>query len=87
MLDYLLSRIGTELAREQLLVFARKGSGAENIDTPGFHNLCSLRASCWEAFVEAVDSEYGGFEGYVTNTLGFSEADLTRIKANLVVQG
>jgi protein tyrosine/serine phosphatase len=85
-LDFLLSRIGTEPAREQLLGFALKGSGAESIDAPGFHNLCSLRVSCWEAFVRAVESEYGGFEGYVTATLGFSEDDLVKIKANLVLQ-
>jgi protein tyrosine/serine phosphatase len=85
-LDYMLSRIGTEPAREQLIAFALKGSMAENTDAPGFHNLCNLRVSCWEAFVKTVESEYGGFEGYVTRTLGFSEDDVAKIKANLVLQ-
>ena len=84
-LDFILSRIGTEPAREQLLAFALKGSFAENVDAPGFHNLCNLRISCWEAFVRAAEAEYGGFEGYVTRTLGFSESDVARIKANLVL--
>ncbi len=84
-LDYILSRVGTEPAREQLLAFALKGSMAENTDAPGFHNLCSLRISCWEAFVKAAEEQYGGFEGYVTGTLGFSEADVAKIKANLVL--
>lgn len=51
---------------------------------PGFYNLVSLKASCWDAFVDAVQKEYGGFEGYVTKVLGFSEEDLARIKKNLV---
>ncbi|KAK4241329.1 hypothetical protein C8A03DRAFT_30546 [Achaetomium macrosporum] len=85
-LDYMLSRIGTEPAREQLIAFALEGSMAENVDAPGFHNLCNLRISCWEAFVRAVESQYGGFEGYVTGTLGFSEGDLAKIRANLVLQ-
>ncbi|KAK0635646.1 protein-tyrosine phosphatase-like protein [Bombardia bombarda] len=59
-LDFMLSRIGTEPAREQLVA-----------------------ASSWDAFVEAVDREYGGFEGYVTGVLGFSEHDLVVIKKNL----
>lgn len=84
-LDFLLSRIGTEPAREQLIAFALKGSFAEDISAPGFVNLCNLRTSCSEAFVKAVESEYGGFEGYATGTLGFSEADLARIKDNLVL--
>lgn len=81
--DFLLSRIGTEPAREQLKGFARKGSGAESDDTPGFYNLVSLKAVCWQAFLDAVQKEYGGFDGYATKTLGFSEEDLVKIKENL----
>lgn len=90
--DYLLSRIGIEVAREQLLGFAKKysqgvasnGSSEAGFDVPGFHNLVSLRVTCWNAFVEAVGREYGGFEGYVTKVLGFSDEDLVKIKKNLV---
>lgn len=82
-LDFMLSRIGTEPAREQLLAFAMKGAGVDSIEAPGFYNLCSLRVSAWERFVEAVEREYGGWDGYVTNTLGFSEEDLVTIKRNL----
>lgn len=82
-LDFLLSRLGTEPAREQLVAFARKGSGAESNDTPGFYNLCSLKENCWDAFIGAVQEKYGGFDGYVVKTLGLSEDDLVRIKHNL----
>ncbi|KAK3378272.1 protein-tyrosine phosphatase-like protein [Podospora didyma] len=86
-LDYMLSRIGTEPAREQLLAFAMKGSGATGIDTPGFKNLCSLRESFWDAFVDAVERDYNGFEKYVTHTLRFGEDELATIKKNLAVGG
>ncbi|KAK3360071.1 protein-tyrosine phosphatase-like protein [Lasiosphaeria hispida] len=85
-LDFLLSRIGTEPAREHLLAFALKGSGAESVDTPGFYNLCQLRESCWDAFVRAVQRDYGGWDSYVTGTLGFSDEDLATIKRNLVAK-
>ncbi|GKT90584.1 hypothetical protein Ct61P_08434 [Colletotrichum tofieldiae] len=80
--DYLLSRIGTEPARERLLSYARIGTGV-TFDHPGFYNMCSLRPSCWDAFVTGVHEEHGGWEGYLTKTLGFSNDDLARIKSNL----
>ncbi|KAK4449148.1 hypothetical protein QBC34DRAFT_99227 [Podospora aff. communis PSN243] len=86
-LDFMLSRIGTEPAREQLLAFAMRGTGVTSVDEPGFYNLCSLRVSSWERFVKGVEREYGGWEGYVTGTLGFSQEDLDKIKRNLVVEG
>jgi protein tyrosine/serine phosphatase len=85
-LDLMLSRIGTEPAREQLLKFAMHGSMAPNMEAPGFRNLANLKVSSWEAFVKAVEAEYGGFEGYVTKTLGFSEEDVAKIRSNLVLQ-
>ncbi|KAJ0107138.1 hypothetical protein J7T55_014668 [Diaporthe amygdali] len=90
--DFLLSRIGTEVAREHLLGFARKyskgsagnGDSSTSFDeAPGFLNLVSLRGVCWDAFVEAVGMKFGGFEGYAINVLGFSEEDLATIKKNL----
>jgi protein tyrosine/serine phosphatase len=82
-LDFLLSRIGTEPAREQLLAFAKKESRVKSTDDPGFLNLASLRLACWNAFLGALDQEYGGFHGYVTKTLGFSGYDLKVIRKNL----
>lgn len=90
--DFLLSRIGTEVAREHLLEFARKHSmcaeddddGSASFDeVPGFLNLVSLKGACWDAFVEAVGREFGGFDGYAKKVLGFSEEDLVTIKKNL----
>lgn len=83
--DFMLSRIGTEPAREKLLAFALKGTGAESTDTPGFRNMCNLRPAGWTAFVRAAEDAYGGFEGYVTKTLGFSEEELATIRRNLTL--
>ncbi len=85
-LDFMLSRIGTEPARELLMQFALKGSMAEGMDAPGFANLANLRVVCWQAFEQALESEYGGWDAYVTKTLGFSDEDLATIKKNLVAQ-
>ncbi|KAI7785969.1 hypothetical protein LA080_005630 [Diaporthe eres] len=90
--DFLLSRIGTEVAREHLLAFAKKYSmsaeddddGSASFDeVPGFLNLVSLKGACWDAFADAVGTKFGGFEGYATKVLGFSKEDLAVIKKNL----
>ncbi|KAI0456967.1 protein-tyrosine phosphatase-like protein [Xylaria acuta] len=81
--DWQLSRIGTEPVRAMLLEFARNGTDAYGDDQPGFYNLVSLRKSCWRAFVKALKKQYGGFEGFVTDRLGFSQDDLAKIKKNL----
>ena len=79
----MLSRIGTEPAREKLLEYARLGTGVTSDEEPRFLNLCSLRESCWDAFVAGVDEIHGGWEGYVTKELGFPAGDVAKIKGNL----
>lgn len=79
----MLSRIGTEPAREILLRFAMASVGVTDPETPGFFNLVSLRPEFWEAFLEGLGDEFGGWDGYVTKGLGFSQGDLAKIKGNL----
>ncbi|KAI1303331.1 protein-tyrosine phosphatase-like protein [Xylaria venustula] len=81
--DWQLSRIGTEPVRSMLLEFARKGTDTYQDDQPGFYNLVNLRKSCWRAFARALEKQYGGFENFVTDKLGFSQDDLTKIRKNL----
>ncbi|KAK4122338.1 hypothetical protein N657DRAFT_647024 [Parathielavia appendiculata] len=85
-LDFMLSRVGIEPVKEQLLTFALHGSMAASPDAPGFRNLINLRISSWEAFVKAVETRYGGFRNYVTKTLGLSDEDVAQIRRNLVKQ-
>ncbi|KAF4841818.1 Tyrosine-protein phosphatase [Colletotrichum siamense] len=69
---------------DRLLRYARVGTGTTADDEhPGFYNMCSLRTSCWDAFVAGVEDTYGGWDGYVTRTLGFSTEDLEIIKLHL----
>ena len=82
-LDYMLSRLGTEPAREKLIHFAFAMAGTDNIDAPGFHELVSLKPEYWAAFVDGLTEKYGGWDGYVTKALGFSEEDLAKMKKNL----
>ncbi|KAB5577619.1 protein-tyrosine phosphatase-like protein [Coniochaeta sp. 2T2.1] len=83
-LDWLLSRIGTEPAREQLLAFVKHAAGVESTSNPtSFHNIASLREVCWKAFLSELESKYGGFAGWVTKVFGFSDDDLKVIAKNL----
>ncbi|KAF7546935.1 hypothetical protein G7046_g9160 [Stylonectria norvegica] len=82
-LDFMLSRIGTEPAREKLTAFAMASVGIDDPEAPGFSNLVNLRPSSWQAFLDGLRDEYGGWDGYVTKGLGFSAADLASIKVNL----
>ncbi|CAK7264372.1 hypothetical protein SEPCBS57363_001036 [Sporothrix epigloea] len=97
-LDYMLSRIGSEPVRDQLEAFARMiasvpmrkpgdspGAVAAAVAAtpPGFMNVINLRIVCWNAFLEALKKEYGGYEGYVTKVLGLTESDIATIKSNL----
>jgi protein tyrosine/serine phosphatase len=79
----MLSRIGTEPAREQLMHYAMSTLGIKDPETPGFYNLVSLRPEFWSHFQKALDEQFGGWEGYVTKGLGISQQDLERIKVNL----
>ncbi|KAF6841826.1 tyrosine phosphatase [Colletotrichum musicola] len=84
LLDYLLTRIGSEPVRERLLERAiRDNSCPEGLEDPAFNNLCSLRAITWKLFVKQIEHKYGGFTGYVVDVLGFSKQELEQIIANL----
>ncbi|KAL2202870.1 hypothetical protein CC79DRAFT_1337521 [Sarocladium strictum] len=84
-LDYMLSRVGTEPARDKLKAFAMKGSGAESEEAPGFKEMCDLSPRYFEALEEGMEENYGGWEGYVTSDdgLSLSKEDLEQVKRNL----
>ncbi|KAK2007974.1 tyrosine phosphatase [Colletotrichum eremochloae] len=83
-LDYMITRIGSEPLRDVLLErAARDNAVANGLDDQNFHNLCSLRASTWNLFMKQIENQYGGFEGYVTERLRVSRDDLEVIRNNL----
>ncbi|KAI9167647.1 protein-tyrosine phosphatase, active site protein [Paramyrothecium foliicola] len=81
--DYMLSRIGLEPARDKLLAYVMGAFGVTSTDAPGLVDMISLRPSYWNAFLEDLRDEYGGWDGYVTRGLGFSEEDARKIRENL----
>ena len=85
MRDYMLSRIGTEPAREHLTQYALDGSGADSMDLPGLYELINQKPSYFSTLEEGLKEKYGGWEGYVTSEegLGMSQEDLDTVKRNL----
>lgn len=81
----MLSRVGTEPAREKLKAFAMKGSGAESEETPGFKEMCDLTPRYFEALEEGMGEKYGGWEGYATSDQGLSlsKDEVEKVKRNL----
>ncbi|KAH8170532.1 tyrosine phosphatase family protein [Sarocladium implicatum] len=87
MRDYMLSRIGTEPAREHLTQYALGTTGVESMDLPGLYELINQKPSYFSALEEGLREKYGGREGYVTSEegLGMSQGDLETVKRNLRV--
>lgn len=79
----MLTRIGIEPARQAVEARLRDVWGVSDRKGPGYHNMTSLRPSFWYALAEGVRDTYGGWDGYVTQHLGFSADELAEIKANL----
>ncbi|KAF4334511.1 tyrosine phosphatase [Fusarium beomiforme] len=81
-LDYLLTRVGSEPVRKSLIGHVVDSLGTD-LDTPGVHNLCSLRRTSWDAFMYDLQVKFGGVEGYIINKLDLTPEDVETIKKNL----
>lgn len=83
--DYMISRIGIEPVRDKLMPFAMGTVGITDPETPGFYNLVQLRPEYWNAFLDALQEKFGGWDGYITSPegLGISAEDLKVIKENM----
>jgi len=57
--------------------------GCRDFDAPGVYNLCSLRRTSWDAFMNDFQEMFGGVEGYIINELGLPREDIEKIKKNL----
>ncbi|KAF8429124.1 protein-tyrosine phosphatase-like protein [Tirmania nivea] len=83
--DYAYSTEGLASMRESILQYLMKdkasmnGAGREKAE-----NMLSSRPESMMRFVEIVRSEYGGVEGYMMNTLGFTKEQVETIRCHLV---
>lgn len=81
--DYMLSRIGLEPGRDMLhkaIITAWNVSDPNNV---AFKNVASIRPTFFTSFVDGINEVYGGWDGYFTSHLGFTETQLERIRSNL----
>ncbi|KAJ5316953.1 hypothetical protein PENANT_c030G07171 [Penicillium antarcticum] len=89
--DYILTRVGLESARENLMEAFALNMDADQVDISqlspealGMLELCGVRASAMEAFLNSFKSQYeNGVEGYLTTRLGFSAEDVSMMRTNL----
>ncbi|KAK1770726.1 protein-tyrosine phosphatase [Phialemonium atrogriseum] len=95
--EYALTRIGTEPFREMLLPIVLKaygagaavagGGGAADLNTPGMREFLSTDAAVMVDFVGRLRREHGGAEGYLRDSLGFSEKEVAQIRERLRPKG
>lgn len=95
--EYALTRIGTEPFREMLLPVVLKtygagaavagGGGAADLNTPGMREFLSTDAAVMVDFVGRLRTEHGGAEGYLRDSLGFSEEEVAQIRERLRPKG
>ena len=83
--EYTLTRIGTEPARDFFLkdLYSEKVA-ADPIAQRGLMGMCSVHYETMAQFLEGLQEDHGGAEGYLQNVLGFSEEDKAQIKRNLL---
>ncbi|CAG8014911.1 unnamed protein product [Penicillium nalgiovense] len=89
--DYILTRVGLESARENLMQAFAINLGAGGVDinqlSPealGMLELCGVRATSMAAFLVAFENSWkNGVEGYLIDGLGFSQSDVSVMRRNL----
>lgn len=82
--NYALTRIGIEPARSVLSMALKNALPPDVTDeTPGFKELCSILPETGEAFVDMLEKDFGGAEGYCKEILGFSDQEIEKVKEHL----
>ncbi|KAL4940014.1 hypothetical protein BDV06DRAFT_230696 [Aspergillus oleicola] len=84
--DFTLTRIGLEPGREPLLKMMRGLYGESAWNNPVLLVLWGVHAKGITGFLEVLDRSYGGVTGYLKDKLGFSDADITKMKLNLALK-
>ncbi|KAL5343243.1 protein-tyrosine phosphatase-like protein [Aspergillus crustosus] len=84
--DFTLTRVGLEPGRPALLKMMQSLYGESAWDNPVLLVLWGVHASGLTGFLNVLDETHGGVTGYLKNKLGFSDADIERIRGNLVLK-
>ncbi|KAJ5583392.1 hypothetical protein N7535_002012 [Penicillium sp. DV-2018c] len=90
--DYILTRVGLEGARQNLLGAMAVNSGDDAVDvsqlTPealGMLEMCGVRATAMKAFLKTFEDTFEkGIEGYLIDKLGFSSSQIETMRKNLL---
>ncbi|KAJ0418466.1 major facilitator superfamily domain-containing protein [Aspergillus carlsbadensis] len=83
--DFTLTRVGLEPGRQALLAAMESLYGKSAWDNPVLLVLWGVHAAGMTGFLKALDENHGGAVGYLYS-LGFDEADVQRIRENLVIK-
>jgi protein tyrosine/serine phosphatase len=89
--DYILTRVGLESARENLMEAFAMNMESDEVDISqlspealGMLELCGVRATAMAEFLKHFEATYeNGIEGYLTNGMGFSQTDVEAMRKNL----
>ncbi|KAL4965489.1 tyrosine-protein phosphatase [Aspergillus stella-maris] len=84
--DFRLTRIGLEPGREPLLKMMRGLYGESAWNNPVLLVLWGVHAKGITGFLGVLDASYGGVTGYLRDKLGFSDADILIMRANLALK-
>ncbi|CAI7565458.1 unnamed protein product [Penicillium crustosum] len=91
--DYILTRVGLESARENLMQAFAINLGGDAADVSqlspealGMLELCGVRATSMAAFLASFESTFeNGVEDYLIDGLGFTQGDVSAMRRNLTV--
>jgi protein tyrosine/serine phosphatase len=82
--EYALTEIGFDPAVRAAYVESLLKNPTAKGNRAGVERMLSAKKENLVASLTHIDKEYGGVEGYLKQELGFSDADITAIRKNLV---
>lgn len=90
MADYLLTnacladQVASHTASVRTIAAANQGIDEDAVDLGGLPGLLGVRSTYLQAAFDAVDAGFGSFDAYLVDGLGFTEASIARLRADLL---
>ncbi|KAJ5091075.1 hypothetical protein NUU61_005945 [Penicillium alfredii] len=78
--DFVLTRVGMEPQKEFLQAVLLKWKPEWTVETPGWQEYTNIKRSHILAFLAAMQTRYGGVEGFVQSQLGFTSQEVGQIQ-------